>query len=48
MNNLEDGKKLIPKYHYDSIKNESEEFINLTIEYYKQINKMTKMVIYII
>lgn len=39
-NNLEDDKKLIPKYHYDSIKNQSEEFINLTIEYYKQIKNI--------
>ena len=37
-NNLEDPKNVIPMYQYDIIKNESEEFINLKIEYYKQIN----------
>ena len=35
-NKLNNEKNIIPKYHYDIIKDQSKEFIDLTIEYYNQ------------
>lgn len=40
MDDLENDKNIIPKCHYDIIKNQSKEFINLKTEYYKQLNNI--------